>query len=56
MQSKPHIEDYIKANRRGSREAQLESERGWVAVRKVHRSKKAYRRKPKHGIDFFNTL
>lgn len=40
--------DYIKANRRGSREAQLESENGWVAVRKVHKSKKNYTRKLKH--------
>jgi len=40
--------DYIKACRRGSREAQLESEHGWVAVRKVHRSKKNYSRKDKH--------
>lgn len=40
--------DYIKANRRGAREAQLESENGWVAVRKVHKSKKNYSRKIKH--------
>jgi len=40
--------DYIKANRRGSREAQLESENGWVAVRKVHCSRKNYTRKQKH--------
>ena len=40
--------DYIKANRRGSRDVQLEDEAGWVAVKKVHRSKKNYTRKPKH--------
>jgi hypothetical protein len=40
--------DYIKANRKGSREAQLESENGWVAIRKVHKSKKTYTRKTKH--------
>lgn len=43
-----NTQDYIKANRRGSREAQLESENGWVAVRKVHKSRKNYTRKQKH--------
>ena len=40
--------DYIKANRKGSREAQLESENGWVSIKKVHKSKKNYTRKQKH--------
>ena len=40
--------DYIKAIRKGSRDAQLEDEKGWVAVRKVHKSKKNYTRKEKH--------
>ena len=42
------LSDYIKANRRGSREAELENSTGFVAVRKLHRSKKTYIRKPKH--------
>jgi len=40
--------DYIKANRKGSRDAQLENEAGWVAVKKVHKSKNNYTRKKKH--------
>ena len=40
--------DYIKANRKGSRDAQLENESGWVAVKKVHKSNKNYTRKVKH--------
>jgi|AntAceMinimDraft_10_1070366.scaffolds.fasta_scaffold287774_2 hypothetical protein len=43
--------NYIKANRKGSRDAQLEQEAGWVAVRKVHKSKKNYNRKLKHKKD-----
>ena len=41
--------DYIKAARRGSREAELEREAGWTSVRKVHKSKKTYNRKEKHS-------
>ena len=40
--------DYIKANRRGSREAELENSSGFVAVHKIHVSKKTYTRKKKH--------
>jgi hypothetical protein len=40
--------DYIRASRKGSREAELESENGFKAVLKVHKSKKAYTRKPKY--------
>ena len=40
--------DYIKANRKGSRDAELESENGWVGTHKVHKSKKNYTRKIKH--------
>jgi len=40
--------DYIKANRKGSRDAELESEQGWKAKHKVHRSIKNYSRKIKH--------
>ena len=42
------VSDYIKANRKGSREAELENERGWKAVRKIHCSTKNYSRKIKH--------
>lgn len=40
--------DYIKANRRGSREAELENATGFTSIHKVHRNKKAYSRKNKH--------
>jgi len=42
------MKDYIKANRRGSREAELQDKTGWTAKHKVHRSKKTYTRKAKH--------
>lgn len=41
--------EYIKANRRGQREAELENLTGFVSKWKVHKSKKTYTRKPKHG-------
>ena len=40
--------DYVKANRKGSREAELEISSGFTSKHKVHKSKKAYSRKPKH--------
>lgn len=40
--------DVLKANRRGSREAELENSTGWKAVTKIHKSKKQYTRKFKH--------
>jgi len=47
--------DYIKANRKGSRDAELESEQGWKAKHKVHKSVKNYSRKIKHkNVTFFN--
>jgi len=46
--SKITLEDYINANRRGSREAELENSTGFTAVHKTHKSKKAYARKKKH--------
>lgn len=39
---------YIKASRRGSRDAELESENGFTSKHKIHKSKKSYSRKPKH--------
>jgi hypothetical protein len=40
--------DIIKANRKGSREAELENSTGFKKSHKVHKSKKAYTRKTKH--------
>lgn len=37
--------DYIKANRKGSRDAELEFSNGWVCKHKIHKSKKTYSRK-----------
>lgn len=48
LKTKLTIEDYIKASRRGSREAELENQSGWTAKHKVHKSKKNYTRKTKH--------
>ncbi len=42
------VSDYIKANRKGSRDAELSFEGGWKAKLKVHPSKKTYSRKSKH--------
>ena len=42
---------YIRANRKGSRDAELENEMGWKAKHKVHGSKKTYKRKPKFEKD-----
>ena len=41
-------DDYIKANRKGSREAELENSTGFKSVHKIHLSKKRYKRKDKH--------
>jgi len=46
------IEAYIKANRRGSRQAELENSTGFIAKNKVHMSKKTYTRKTKHKINY----
>lgn len=42
------VNDYIKANRKGSREAELEDKTGWASKHKVHKSNKTYTRKAKH--------
>jgi hypothetical protein len=44
--------DYIKANRRGSRDAELENQTGWKGSHKVHKSVKNYSRKVKHKGKF----
>jgi hypothetical protein len=46
--------DYIKASRKGSREAELENENGFKAVLKVHKSQKTYTRKPKYKENYCN--
>lgn len=46
-------EQYIKANRKGSREAELEYNTGFIAVHKVHKSKKNYTRKLKHKSNYY---
>lgn len=40
--------DYIKANRKGSRDAELENSTGWDAIDKPHKMKTDYNRRPKH--------
>ena len=40
--------DYIKANRKGSRQAELENSTGFTSMHKVHKSIKNYSRKIKH--------
>ena len=40
-------EQIIKANRKGSREAELENQTGFVSKHKIHRNKKKYNRKDK---------
>jgi hypothetical protein len=40
--------DYIKANKIGNRNAELENQTGFVSKHKVHKNKKAYTRKQKH--------
>jgi len=50
MKAKDYLMDTIRANRRGSRDAGLENKTGWVAVRRVHASKKTYKRNNKTEI------
>lgn len=42
------IEDSLKANRKASRELELENSTGWISKHKVHKSAKNYTRKTKH--------
>lgn len=41
-------EHLMKANKKASREMNLENSTGWVAVHKSHKSDKDYNRNPKH--------
>jgi len=40
----------IKANRKGSREAELENKTGWTSKHSIKPSIKAYKRNPKHKL------
>lgn len=42
--------EYIKANRNGSRMAEIENSCGWNSVTKIHKSKKQYKRVKKVKI------
>ncbi len=44
--------DYVKANRKGSRDAELENSSGWTCKHKVHKSKKQYNRKRDKQVRF----
>jgi hypothetical protein len=46
--------DYVKANRRGSREAELENSTGFKSGHSAHKNKKQYCRKPKHKENWEN--
>jgi hypothetical protein len=50
------FEDYIKANRKGSREAELEDSTGWKSVHKAHTSLKDFKRKNKHQKPIIDNL
>ena len=45
------VQDYIKANRKGSRDAAIEGRTGFTAKHKIHKGKKDYRRIKKNWID-----
>lgn len=45
---------YIKANRKGSRDAELMNSTGWSSTHKVHKSKETYNRKSKYKEDIVN--
>ncbi len=44
------LDDYIKANRIGRREAELEFANGFVSMHKIHKSKKVYNRQDNKRI------
>ena len=54
--NRSHIETYIAASRKGSRDAELENSTGFKSVHKVHKSKKTYNRKSKNYLknDYFS--
>lgn len=48
MKNRTKISDYVKANRKGSREAENELTVGFSSTHKIHPSKKTYNRTQKH--------
>ena len=42
------FDDWLKANRKGSREGELEDRTGWTAIKKKHKTLKDYSRKGKN--------
>lgn len=46
--------DYVKANRKGSRDAELENSTGFNGTHKIHKSKLDYDRKPKYKKDILS--
>jgi hypothetical protein len=59
MKKNERVSDYVKANRKGSREAEYEASTGWTSKTKVHKNKKKYDRKDRgwqksdSGLSFF---
>ena len=47
--------DYVKASRKGSRDAELENSSGFKSTHKVHKSQKQYSRKSKYKDDYLTT-
>ena len=47
--------DYVKASRKGSRDAELENSTGFKSTHKVHTSQKNYTRKSKYKHDYITT-
>ncbi|KAA6302796.1 MAG: hypothetical protein EZS26_000966 [Candidatus Ordinivivax streblomastigis] len=45
MKKRVKVSAYVKANRKGSREAEFEISAGWTSKTKVHKTKKQYNRK-----------
>jgi hypothetical protein len=45
MKKKFTYKDYIKANRKGSRDGELLDSTGWIQKHKIHKSMKDYKRK-----------
>jgi hypothetical protein len=48
---KNKVSDVVKANRKGSREAELENQHGWSAKTKKHKTIKDYDRSEKYKIN-----
>ncbi len=45
-------EQIIKSRKKTSRDMELENSIGWIATHKVHKTSKAYTRKPKYKKDY----